>query len=280
MMRANRKCGWVGIIIYLISFYCVSAQTRTVSIITPQPTEQTTEIRSHLTDALNGSYSILSGFMSDSIFSMEGFSNPFNLSVDEARNAGIRIGANYFLLVRSETQRRTDFTRDRYFESYLAIYVVSSRTGELRRWIYKKFERDSFDEAYSNLKDSIPEIASEIKASIEKAEQSETATEDFTPSSFDEKAIQPARPYSRIKPEYTTLAAIYHIIATIDVLIDVDENGSVKAIEVRRWAGYGLEESVKKAIEQMTWRPASINGRFLRTKVLVRYNFKEIGKED
>jgi hypothetical protein len=51
-------------------------------------------------------------------------------------------------------------------------------------------------------------------------------------------------------------------------------------IGITRWAGYGLDESVIKTINEMQWRAASREGKALPIRVLLRYNFKKIEKED
>ena len=86
-------------------------------------------------------------------------------------------------------------------------------------------------------------------------------------------------PYRRIKPEYTTDAYLYDIKATVDIMVDLGHNGSILRTEIVRWAGYGLDESVEKAVRSMKWRPAERNGKPLPMRFLLRYNFKKFGKE-
>ncbi len=93
------------------------------------------------------------------------------------------------------------------------------------------------------------------------------------------KNLRPPQPYKRIKPEYTRDAYFYDIRATVDALVDIDENGTVTAIEIDRWAGFGLDESVAETIRKMNWRPATRNGKALPMRVLLRYNFTKIEKE-
>jgi TonB family protein len=83
-------------------------------------------------------------------------------------------------------------------------------------------------------------------------------------------------PYRRIKPKYTPLANSYGVKATVDVVVDLDADGTIKSATVERWAGFGLDESALEAIRSMNWRPAEYLGKSYRTSFLVRYNFKEI----
>ena len=94
------------------------------------------------------------------------------------------------------------------------------------------------------------------------------------------KNFRPPLPFKRFKPEYTRMAYVYDITATIDLLVDVDETGAIKRAEIVRWAGFGLDESVVETIRKMNWRPATRNGKALPMRVLLRYNFKKIEKEE
>ncbi len=87
-------------------------------------------------------------------------------------------------------------------------------------------------------------------------------------------------PYRRLSPEYTAMANLYDITATVDSLVDLDENGKITRIEITRWAGYGLDESVAATIRKMQWRAAERNGKQLPIRVLLRYNFKKIDHDD
>lgn len=97
--------------------------------------------------------------------------------------------------------------------------------------------------------------------------------------SSEAKNLHPPMPYKRIRPECTREAYYYSIRATVDAVVDIDRNGAVTALEIRRWAGFGLDESVIEAINKMNWRPAERNGKTLPMRVLLRYNFTKIEKE-
>ena len=86
-------------------------------------------------------------------------------------------------------------------------------------------------------------------------------------------------PYKRIKPEYTRTAYLYDAKGTVDISVDIDQNGAVKGTEIVRWTGYGLDEAVIEAVRKMNWRPAERGGKTLPMRVLLRYNFTKIEKE-
>jgi TonB family protein len=92
--------------------------------------------------------------------------------------------------------------------------------------------------------------------------------------------FRPPLPYKRIRPDYTKIANLYGVEATVDAEIDVDENGKILNIEIVRWAGFGLDESVAETIRKMQWRAASRDGKTLPVRVLLRYNFKKIENDN
>ena len=101
-----------------------------------------------------------------------------------------------------------------------------------------------------------------------------------TENSPEAKNFRPPLPYKRIKPPYTRTAYLYSVEATVDVEIDVDETGKISRAEIVRWAGFGLDESVRETIRRMNWKAADRNGKSLPMRVLLRYNFKKIEPDD
>ena len=95
------------------------------------------------------------------------------------------------------------------------------------------------------------------------------------PGTPDAKGFIAPIPYRRIKPEYSETAYLNNVTATVEILVDLDAAGSVTRTEIVRWAGFGLDESVQKAVRTMNWRPAERDKRTLPMRVLLRYNFKK-----
>jgi TonB family protein len=87
-------------------------------------------------------------------------------------------------------------------------------------------------------------------------------------------------PYRKFKPEYTRSAYLYDVTATVEATVDLDETGKIVNVEINRWAGFGLDESVLKAINTMNWRPAERAGKPIASRFLLRYNFKKIDKDE
>ena len=90
-----------------------------------------------------------------------------------------------------------------------------------------------------------------------------------------QNGTRPPRPFRRVKPEYTKAAALTEVEAIVDALVDIDEKGEVGRIEIARWAGYGLDQSVIDTVKQLHFFPAMRNGVAIPMRVLLRYNFRK-----
>ena len=91
----------------------------------------------------------------------------------------------------------------------------------------------------------------------------------------DNKDVRAPRPYRRFKPPYPETAARAEVEAVVDVLVDIDAQGEVGKIEIARWAGYGLDQSVIDTVKQMHFFPAMRDGNAIPMRVLLRYNFRK-----
>ena len=74
------------------------------------------------------------------------------------------------------------------------------------------------------------------------------------------------------------LCAVLQLGATVDAEVSIDQNGNITEIDIVRWAGYGLDESVANAVRSMNWRPAERDGKPLPMRILLRYNFTKTEK--
>lgn len=221
--------------------------------------------------------------MSDAAFRSTPIDNPFNLTAEESKRIGSAIGCDYFLLVRSANLRRSSTQRPEYYESNAVIYAVSSRTGRLVLWRLQKFEASKPADAAKQLDDSVDALATEIAVKLKATSRAEI-DEPAPPSieevpdanSPDAKNFRAPIPYRRLKPEYTAIAGLYDVAATVEILVDLDATGTIERTEITRWAGFGLDEAVEKAVRQMNWRPAERGGKTLSMRFLLRYNFKKL----
>ena len=195
------------------------------------------------------------------------------------------MGCDFFILVRAADQRRSSSKREVYFESYAAIFAVSSRTGRLVDWIRPQFEAATAPEAQRMLRASVPKFAASLTIRLREVARAEAG--EPTPAKIEEipadgsplaANFRSPVPYRRIKPEYTSEAFLYEVSATVEIEMDLDATGSIIRTEVVSWAGYGLDESVISAVRSMNWRAAYRDGKPLPMRVLLRYNFKRPDK--
>jgi TonB family protein len=63
--------------------------------------------------------------------------------------------------------------------------------------------------------------------------------------------------------------------ATVDALVEIGADGEVGQVEIVRWAGYGLNESVVATVRQMHFFPALRAGAHVPVRALLRYNFRK-----
>ena len=271
-------------VLALICFSPLSAQR--LAILTPEQSAQTQKYALQLSDSMSGKLNVLDEDMSLAAFRSVKLERAFNLTAEEAKAVGEAVGCDYFLLARSGTLRRASFAKAEFYESFVIVFLVNGRSGRLVYWGLKSFEADSPAESERLFFVSSASFAAEITGQLENDRKKvvtagKTLLIEEVPDagSKDAKNFHPPMPYKRIKPEYTRTAYFYDVRATVDAAVDIDGNGNVIAVEIERWAGFGLDESVIETIRKMNWRPAERNGKTLPMRVLLRYNFTKIEKE-
>jgi TonB family protein len=272
----------------LFLFFSVKAQGNLskIAVLVPEKNGQSEKFAEALEGSLAQKFKVLNAALSETAFDAAKPEKSFNQTTDEAKIIGAAIGCDYFLLIKSETLRRFSFSKKEYFESFAAIYLVSSRTGRLVLWRLTGFEDAAAEKSEKQLFDSINNLAGEISAKLQIAATKEFSEKEAPPlealpesNSPEAKNFRPPLPYKRLTPPYTAIANLYGIEATVDIEIDLDETGRILRSQIVRWAGFGLDEAVTETIHRMNWRPAERNGKTLPLRVLLRYNFKKLDKE-
>ena len=287
-MSDQGQCRFFIAILHILSILLISSSTlaaQRIAILTPDKAVSSISFAEKLESKLAEKLKVIDGALSESAYLSVAPRIPFNLTADESKKIGTVIGCDLFVILRSATQRRSSFQRAEYYESYAPVYLVSSRTGRLVFWKLQQFEGTAPQKSEKLLNDSVGQLAAEIAGQARAAIKREIAEPD--PPAMEEvpdenspaaKNFRAPIPYRRIKPEYTTQAALYDITATVELEVDTDASGTITRAEIVRWAGYGLDESVEKTVRQMNWRPAERNGKPLPMRFLLRYNFKKIDK--
>jgi TonB family protein len=225
---------------------------------------------------------------SDAAYRTSVIEAPFNMTTEQSRKLGETIGSDIFILINGRTQQRTSLEKRGYYESSAAVFVVSSRSGRLIHWDVASGEAGRSSEAEAGLFGSVDKIAGMIIKTAEQAYRNDLEPRndrarfpELPPEgSVNARGLRAPIPYNRIKPGYTETVYLYDVRATVDVEVSIDETGKIADIDIVRWAGYGLDESVIAAVRSMNWRPAERNGKQLPMLILLRYNFTKIDKED
>jgi TonB family protein len=214
-----------------------------------------------------------------------------NMSLQEARGLGAAIGSDYFIVGDAQTLRRSPSAGPFYFESYASVFLVSSRTGRLLKWQRHTFKAGKPEAAERLLLAALADsaVCSGILTVILQTQKDERTRREIAfettvpfiePAPDDEKlalaqGLRLPRPFRRLSPPYPQSAADAEAESVVDVLIDLDMNGTVRNVEVVRWAGFGLDESTIDTVRQLQFFPAMRNGTAIPLRVLLRYNFRK-----
>ena len=219
-----------------------------------------------------------------------GFAGSLNLTLQQARDLGAAIGCDFYFIGEAQTVRRSPSTKPIYFESYATIFLVSARTGRLVLWERPTVQRDAPEEAEKSLRAilSSEETRHRFVVALRRAQEDERAERvaaiETNPAIIEvmsdddselNKDVRAPRPYRRLKPPYPQTAATAEVEATVDVLLDIDARGEIGRVEIARWAGYGLDQSVIDTVRQMHFFPAMRDGVAIPMRVLLRYNFRK-----
>ena len=217
-----------------------------------------------------------------------GYSGSLNMTLEDARNLSSAIGCDFFITGSAQTLRRSPSNSPVYFESYASLFLVSARTGKLVFWERQEFRRPTAIEAERTLlnalsaattreryQSTIRRIAEEERNFRATAIDRSAPVIELMPDAETTSGVRAPRPFRRPKPPYPDAAAHDQVEATVDALVDIDANGKVGPIEIARWAGYGLDESVINTVKQIDFFPAMRDGVAIPMRVLLRYNFRK-----
>jgi TonB family protein len=218
-----------------------------------------------------------------------GYSGSLNLLVPDARDLGAAIGCDFYIIGDAQTVRRSSSTRPSYFESYASIFLVSARTGRLILWERPSFDAPTAEAALQHLLSQIANaethrhyLVALRRAQEDERNQRQIAGERNTPlieeapaEANEQSGLRLPRPYRRLRPAYPDSAARADAEGTVDVLLDLDQEGEVTNVEVARWAGFGLDEATVNTVRQLHFFPALRDGVPIPIRILLRYNFRK-----
>lgn len=273
---------------YFMLLFALTANAASVALIAADNSSMSHNASQKLRDGLSQKFHLIDNDLARDVFLSLKYEDPQNLTADQANKLGSSIGCDAFVIVNSGLERRSSSKRSIYFEAYASVFIVSTRTGLLLKWTLIKAEDITAATAASALDKLLLNYSAELSLDLNELLSSDASSSilplmEEPPDAADadrSKNFQAPIPYRRIKPEYTTEAFFFGITATVEILVDISETGEILRSRIVRWAGYGLDESVDKAVREMKWRPAMRNGKPLPMRVLLRYNFKKIDKQD
>ena len=215
-----------------------------------------------------------------------GYAGSLNLSLTEARGLGQSLGADYFMLGRLIETRRQQGGDLFSFDSLAGLFLVESRTGRLLRFVEVNATGSVAAQVHGQLLGKLPGAWSQMVGAIAEAERLGVgavpleAGQDGSPAVFsDLSEIEGGGGtlpvfVRQLKPIYPDLAARSEVVATVEVLALFQPDGTVREVEIKRWAGYGLDESAVSTVRQLSFQPATRDGRPVSFRGLVRYNFR------
>jgi hypothetical protein len=281
-----RKVFSITIAAAVLAGSALSGHAQRVAVIAPDGDSKSTALAERLSDELRPAFRMVDVSLAASAFASTGLENRYNLATEDAKRVGAVVGSDLFVLVRWGSQPRLSLAKGEYHEVFAAIFVVSSRTGRLEHFGIRSFESKAAIDAEelfnAGIGKAVQDLKNEIRAAyhrdIERSEIKGSATVPDEETAAAEGLRTPV-PYRRIRPEYTPEAHLYDVRATVDIEVDIADDGRILLANIVRWAGYGLDESVEKAVRSMNWRPAERRGRPLPMRVLLRYNFTKAEKE-
>lgn len=259
-----------------------AASPTSIGILAPANRAEDSLLLHPLRPALERRFTVLEEGISKSVLASFDGLDPFNMSVTEGRNLGEAIGAEILLLLEASTQARTSLSAPTGHEAFASIHLVSGRTGRLIAWRLFTHTDTTPDSSMTRLQNDVADISDWIDRTVRASASDDAglrlATESRPLEDFSGEGVKAPAPYRRISPRYTETARLYGREGTVEAEIELDSQGVVIDVRLMRWIGYGLDESVMRAVREMNWRPAYRDNKPVSSRFVVQYNFT--GKGD
>lgn len=279
---------------WLLALPSVAAQNSVLRVAAVENGENLLTFKAQLTQKLfaQKSFEIIDEDLTKAAVSGAKPANLFNLSLEDAKNLGAAVDCDFFIVIKSGVWRRSSFQKDVYFESFAVLFLISARSGRLISWEHNRFEADASSTTEKLLLAEVPNIVERLKAKIltanerERTERAASIKETVLISDLPNEAVIEQQnfrvplPFRSLKPQYTAAANKLSIEATVDVAAELNERGEVIKTEVIRWAGFDLDEAAAETVKKMQFRPALRDGKAVSLRVILRYNFRDLQRED
>ncbi len=209
-----------------------------------------------------------------------GYKGNLNLKVEDARALGLSIGCDFYLIGTAKVQRRLLSEREFYFDVMIAAYVVETKSGRLVKFLFEQARTEKEATARERLKEFTKTIwrqsSDALKSSAILTETNQAAdVYDLDSTEAVKLQIKPPQFFRRLKPTYTANADLMGIAATVELKVIFQANGQVGAVDVIRWAGFGLEASALATVKQLRFEPAKLQNKPVNVSAVVQYNFRQ-----
>ena len=224
-----------------------------------------------------------------------GYGGSINMSKDEARKLGAAIGCDFFVVGKAEALTRSDRENDSHEEAYTGVMIVDGRTGALAGFDFISDKASTIESALQALAKTLDARTAgyvdrmiQVRSRARTPQSSDSASAGLTAGDLVEDVpgegssrstgFKAPEFINRVKPEYATEAEIADITATVEAMVVFRSNGEIGAIEITRWAGFGLDESSERAIRQLKFKPATRDGNAINVRAMIRYNFRRVAE--
>ncbi len=209
-----------------------------------------------------------------------GYNGSLNLKVEEARALGLSMGCDYYLIGTAKVQRRLLSEREFYFDVLIAAFVVETRTGRLIKFLFEQARTEKEKAARERLKELTKTIWRQSSDALKSSAISNDIDKvievyDLDSAEAVRLQIKPPQFFRRLKPTYTASADLMGIAATVDLKVTFQSNGVIGAIEIIRWAGFGLDDSALATVKQLRFEPAKLQNKSVSISAVVQYNFRQ-----
>lgn len=218
-----------------------------------------------------------------------GYEGSINMSKDEARRLAAAIGCDFFIVGKAEALARSKVKNESHEEAFAGVMIVDGRTGSLAAFFFVSEKAATRETALSALAKALGERAPRyidrmiemhtggrmpaLRDSGNSGDIIEDRPEEDSPRAA---GFKPPEFLSRVKPNYPSEAEQADVTATVEVMAVFRSNGEVGAVEITRWAGFGLDESAVAAIRQLKYAPAMRDGNPVNVRAMIRYNFRRV----
>jgi hypothetical protein len=231
-----------------------------------------------------GGMNVLDEGMVDAAARGAGYVGSTNLTLADARRLAEAIGADALVIEALSVVERSPEGGPPTGDAFLALFLVDGMTGKLLR--YKGFQAlasttaaargEALRRARSEVSTWPAVVAAAASARLDGRDATPWApgSVDLTSTPEGGDGTRPPRFFKRPTPRFTDDADRAHAVATVDLVVQFNADGSYGPIEVVRWAGYGLDEAAAAAVRSSTFWPASVGGAPVSARALLRYNFR------